>query len=140
MAKKLDDTKIKMGNLIQVTNTNKKTGESEYYYAAKMEDQTGKREAWYLLTHNEVERMVVAELEGGSDLKPGRRYYRNRIGAKGGWRSFVLLNFPSQRSGKFTTVPKLVTISDALLKRAALRAKRNPEDIPEMGWLEDLKD
>ena len=140
MAKKLDDTKVKMGNLIPVSNTERKTGELESYYAVKMEDQTGKDERWYLLTGNEISRLVVAEVYGSKDFKAGRLYYRNRIGGGKGWRSFVLLNFPSEKGGKQTVQPMVVTMPDALLKRAFDRAKRNAEDIPEMSWLEDLKD
>ena len=146
MAKKLDGTKVKMGSFIPVYNLEKRTSEAPNYYALKVEDQSGKNESWHLFTEREINILTYAECDVCKDFKCGRLYYRHRVGRSDTWNNFVVLNFPVRElqpdgSGiKFKTEQKLVMLSDAVLKKTEERAKKNPEDIPEMGWLEDLKD
>ena len=137
MAKKLDDTKVKMGNLIPVDNTGRKFGEAHDYYAVKLEDYTGKKENWYLFTGAEISKMSKVDVLDSTEMKLGRMYLRHKHLKSA--RSYVKLNVPSNR--KATGLITFVTLlSDNVLARGLDRAKRNPEDIPEMSWLEDLKD
>lgn len=142
MAEQLDNMPVKMGYLIRVRNTRRLPSESEDYYAVKLEDQSGDNERWCLFTGAEVARLTEVELHDGikeSDRKPGRIYYRHRTGKY--FRGFVRLCVPPpEASPSIGKVFRTVSISCRLVDKGQERARKNPEDVPKMSWLEDLRD
>lgn len=139
MARKLDNTSIRMGYLIRVKNTGKKPSEKDAYYALKLEDQRD-TEFWVLLTSKEVTKFKMAQLDDGVQMhKPGHLYCHHRVGKT--WRSFAFIVLPNPDPSSTKPGPELcVTLTDALLKRGKKRAERNSEDIPAMNWFKDLMD
>ena len=137
-ARILDETPVKMGHAIPVENTERKFGESFMYYAVKFENQSGTDEFWCMFTENELKSLTRCELESTKpDKKPGRLYYRHRVGKC--WMNFVDLVVPGKGT-KSSCVQDTFRICDSLLEKGRKRYAKNPEDQPKMGWLEDLKD
>lgn len=143
MATQLDSTEVKMGTVIPVLNTEKKnTLESNTYYALKIEDHTGDNEEWLLFTAGEVRRLIPKTMdEVASKWKPGRIVYRFGDAKGANWINVLLVVGPVTRSWSLIPGrPSLIHLPDSMLKRARERAKANPEDIPKMSWLQDLRD
>ena len=136
MANKLDDTPVKMGNVIKVENTDRKCGAASAYYAVKLENFQGKKEFWCLWTDQDLGVLVdVHGLKDAKSFKPGRIYHKHTVGKS--TRGFVALNFPAE-DGKLKR--RVVSITKTVLDKGLKRAKANQEDIPKMGWLADLLD
>ena len=136
MANKLDNTPVKMGNVIKVENTDRKFGAASAYYAVKLENNKGKQEFWCLWTDQDLD--VLADVHGLSDaksFKPGRIYHKHTVGKS--TRGFVALNFPAE-DGKLKR--RVVSITKTVIDKGLKRAKANQEDIPKTGWLADLLD
>ncbi len=138
MARKLDKTKVEMGNFIKVANQNPKPRESQTYYAIKLEDETGKKESWHLFTGIEVAKLSYARVAGSNSFKKGRLYYRHTIGRS--TKMFAKIQLPPPPEGTADESAFVVVFTSTLLKRTGKRAKKNAEDIPEMSWLQDLRD
>lgn len=142
MAKQLDKTPIRMGYAIKVENTNRDAIEAPFYYAVKMENNAGDDEFWCLFTERELRTFTGAALEDGvKDRKPGRLYCHHAVGNT--WRYFVLIGMPGKSTKSVEQVSddmRLVTISDKMLETGIARAKKNQEDVPTMGWLQDMMD
>lgn len=136
MANKLDNTPVKMGNVIKVENTDRKFGAASAYYAVKLENNKGKQEFWCLWTDQDLD--VLVDVHGLSDaksFKPGRIYHKHTVGKS--TRGFVALNFPAE-DGKLKR--RVVSITKTVIDKGLKRAKANQEDIPKTGWLADLLD
>ena len=136
MANKLDNTPVKMGNVIKVENTDRKFGAASAYYAVKLENNKGKQEFWCLWTDQDLG--VLVDVHGLSDaksFKPGRIYHKHTVGKS--TRGFVALNFPAE-DGKLKR--RVVSITQTVIDKGLKRAKANQEDIPKTGWLADLLD
>jgi hypothetical protein len=139
MAKKLDNTSIRMGYLIRVANEGRKPSEAQMYYALKLEDRRD-NEFWCLLTSKEVLKLTQVQIDDGVQAhKPGHLYYRHRVGKT--WRSFCFVVLPNPDHESSNPGPTMcVMLTDSKLIKWRKRAERNNEDIPGMSWVKDLMD
>jgi hypothetical protein len=141
MAEQLNEKKVQMGVVIPVKNLNPAVSASANYFAVKLEDETGAEdnECWVLLTTRELYQHVPYNCgKWGEDLKRGRTYECSCRTDKVS-RCLIKLDRPRfGTSSDYETV--ILRVSENWLKKGLARAAKNPEDIPNEGWWEDLKD
>lgn len=124
------DLKVELGQLIRVTNLNKRAQENEIYVSLQVEDEDGKNERCILFTEIETADMEKISASFLSSLICGRiykciigRYQTNIIKVK-----------------NYTGEIKYFRISNSQLKKAERRASRNLEDLTKKSKLTDLFD
>lgn len=141
MAEQLNDKKIKMGVAIPVKNMNPAVNASINYFAIKLEDETGDEdnECWVLLTSRELYQHVPYNCgKWGEDLKRGRTY---ECACRTDKVSRCLLKLERPVYGSFQNYETvIIRVSENWIQKGLARASKNPEDIPNEGWWEDLKD
>lgn len=141
MAEQLNEEKVKMGVAIPVKNLNPAISASATYFAIKLEDETGAddNECWILLTTRELYQHVPYDCgKWGEDLKRGRTYECSCRTDKVA-RCLLKIKRPQYGSpSEYETV--ILRVSENWIQKGLARAAKNPEDIPNEGWWEDLKD
>lgn len=135
MAKQLNKIEIRMGNFIHVKNTQRKNSAAKSYYAIKLEDRTGGNEAWYLFTPREYYRLSDCVLFNVVEPKKGRLILKFKIG-----NSIKSLYKVAKQTDSGATYECIVSIPSSVLAKAYKRAQDNPEDVPKMSWLQDMRD
>ena len=124
------DLKVELGQLIRVTNLNKRAQENEIYVSLQVEDEDGENERCLLFT--EIETSDMEKISGSflSSLVCGRiykciigRYQTNIVKVK-----------------NYTGEIKYFRLSNSQLKKAERRAARNLEDLTKKSALTDLFD
>lgn len=131
MAKTITDKKVKMGRLIPVENQNPLLNAKNVYYALKTENEKGNDEKWLLLTENEISSRTRLDMgEASKSWKVGRIYPHN-VGKKKGFAMKVEL---------LDGTEQVLLFGESWFRTGLARANRNPEDVPKVSWLEDLKD
>lgn len=132
MAEIIDkDTNIKIGNLILVKNTKKKPTENDEYVSLHVEDEDGENERCLLFTQIEISDMEKVQSKFFLDnMKNGRLY---KVVIDGNQTNLVKVVHKDGREMIFR-------ISNTQLERADFRRIKNPEDLTEKGFWEDLKD
>lgn len=140
MAEQLNDKKVQMGVIIPVRNLNPKTGSASVYYALKIEHESGDEntEAWLMFTERELLAAPVYNMGNYSKgFKKGRAY--EATGKKyTGRKYFIKIDIPGNEPGTYDTT--ILYVSNTWIQKGLARAAKNPEDIPNEGWWEDLKD
>ena len=126
--KKID---IKMGNLILVKNTQRKPTENEEYISLHVEDEDGENERCLLFTKTEISDMEkIGSKFLMENMKNGRLY---KFMIAGSETNLVKVCHQDGRQMIFR-------ISNTQLEKADFRRIKNPEDLTEKGFWEDLKD
>ena len=126
--KKID---IKMGNLILVKNTQRKPTENEEYVSLHVEDEDGENERCLLFTKIEISDMEkIGSKFLMENMKNGRLY---KFMIAGSETNLVKVRHQDGRQMIFR-------ISNTQLEKADFRRIKNPEDLTEKGFWEDLKD
>lgn len=132
MAEIIDkDADIKMGNLILVKNTKKKPTENDEYVSLHVEDEDGENERCLLFTQIEISDMEKVQSKFFlENMKNGRLY---KVVIDGNQTNLVKVVHKDGREMIFR-------ISNTQLEKADFRRVKNPEDLTEKGFWEDLKD
>ena len=124
------DLKVELGQLIRVTNLNKRAQENEIYVSLQVEDEDGENERCLLFTEIETSDMEKISASFLSSLVCGRiykciigRYQTNIVKVK-----------------NYTGEIKYFRLSNSQLKKAERRAARNLEDLTKKSALTDLFD
>ena len=124
------DLKVELGQLIRVTNLNKRAQENEIYVSLQVEDEDGENERCILFTEIETADMEKISASFLSSLVCGRiykciigRYQTNIVKVK-----------------NYTGEIRYFRLSNSQLKKAERRAARNLEDLTKKGALTDLFD
>lgn len=138
MAVQLNNEKVRMGTVLPVRNQKQKFGAARVYFAIKVESEDGRVEQWLMLTVGELEKLPVYDCgEWTEELKKGRLYPFSKEGQAGHKYLLALKTVtwkPDQYEGR------IVLLGDKLLEKAAQRAQKNAEDIPEQCMIADLLD
>lgn len=121
-----------MGILTKTDNKQRKANESTSYYALKAENASSDKEFWMLFTAKEAARIPSVDSDLKGKLSQGRLYKMHPSNAK---HSYYLCLVFIENKGDV-----ILRLSNALVARAARRAERNIEDIPDQSWLSDLLD
>lgn len=131
MAKKLDNLKIVMGQLIRVANTQKKFNENDRYVSLQVEDVGGDNERCLLFTEIQISDVEKVELPVISkSMKMGRIYP-------------VKIDKQQSHLVKVKNIhgdEMIFRLSNTQLNDADSRRIRNPEDLTKKGFLVDLRD
>lgn len=123
----------KMGVCYRVENKGAKNNEKKSYIALNVEDENGKNERWLLMTEMEYERIFLFEESGVfNGMKKGRLVPFNSL--DGFKRAFLGVFIGTDGKTRAARLP------ERYLKTWEARARRNPEDLPKKGFLEDLLD
>lgn len=132
MAEIIDkDVDIKMGNLILVKNTKKKPTENDEYVSLHVEDEDGKNERCLLFTQIEISDMEKVQSKFFlKSMKNGRLY---KVVIDGNQTNLVKVAHKDGRE-------MILRVSNTQLEKADFRRIKNPEDLTEKGFWEDLKD
>lgn len=132
MAEIIDkDADVKMGNLILVKNTKKKPTENDEYVSLHVEDEDGENERCLLFTQIEISDMEKVQSKFFLDsMKNGRLY---KVVIDGNQTNLVKVVHKDGREMIFR-------ISNTQLEKADFRRIKNPEDLTEKGFWEDLRD
>ena len=132
MAEIIDkNTDVKMGNLILVKNTQRKPTENEEYVSLHVEDEDGGNERCLLFTKIEISDMEkIGSKFLMENMKNGRLY---KFMISGCETNLVKVRYQDG-------VQMIFRISNTQLEKADFRRIKNPEDLTEKGFWEDLKD
>lgn len=124
------DLTVELGQLIRVTNLNKKAQENEIYVSLQVEDEDGENERCILFTEIETADM---EKIGGSFLESlvCGRIYKCLIG-KHTTNIIKVKNYNKET--------KFFRISNSQLAKAEKRALRNQEDLTKKSLWIDMMD
>jgi hypothetical protein len=124
------DLTVELGQLIRVTNLNKKAQENEIYVSLQVEDEDGENERCILFTEIETADM---EKIGGSFLESlvCGRIYKCLIG-KHTTNIIKVKNFNKET--------KFFRVSNSQLAKAEKRALRNQEDLTKKSLWIDMID
>lgn len=124
------DLKIELGQLIRVTNLNKRKQENEVYVSLQVEDEDGSNERCILFT--EIETADMEKISGAflNSLIYGRIYKCN-IG-KHQTNIIKVKNYNKDT--------KFFRVSNSQLIKAEKRALRNKEDLTKKSILTNLMD
>lgn len=124
------DLTVELGQLIRVTNLNKKAQENEIYVSLQVEDEDGENERCILFTEIETADM---EKIGGSFLESlvCGRIYKCLIG-KHTTNIIKVKNFNKET--------KFFRVSNSQLAKAERRALRNQEDLTKKSLWIDMMD
>jgi len=117
------------GKMVKLPNKNKKAVESEFYYALWVENKYDENERCFLFSQsdlNKIQEVKYCDFEDVMDL--GKLY---RLGNAKSY--FVKIKDLDKRE-------KVVRLNSTVINNGMTRAKKNPEDIPEKGFLQDLFD
>lgn len=124
------DLNVELGQLIRVTNLNKRAQENEIYVSLQVEDEDGENERCILFTEIETADMEKISASFLSSLVFGRiykciigRYQTNIVKVK-----------------NYTGEIRYFRLSNSQLKKAERRAARNLEDLTKKSALTDLFD
>ena len=124
------DLKVELGQLIRVTNLNKKLHENDIYVSLQVEDEDGNNQRCLLFT--EIETADMEKICGSflNSLKCGRiykciidRHQTNLLRVK-----------------NYTGEDKFFRLSNTQLTKAEKRALKNLEDLTQKSKLTDLFD
>lgn len=117
------------GKLVKLENKNKKSIESEFYYAIWVEDSLGKNERCLLFSQSDmskIKQVKYCDFEKIMDL--GKLY---RLGNADSYFIKILDLEKNQ---------KIVRLNKTIVCNGTERTKRNPEDVPTKGFIQDLLD
>ena len=124
------DLKVELGQLIRVTNLNKRAQENEIYVSLQVEDEDGENERCILFTEIETSDMEKISASFLSSLVCGR-IYKCIIGR-------CQTNIVKVKN--YTGEIRYFRLSNSQLKKAERRAARNLEDLTKKSALTDLFD
>ena len=124
------DLKVELGQLIRVTNLNKRAQENEIYVSLQVEDEDGENERCILFTEIETSDMEKISASFLSSLVFGR-IYKCIIGRR-------QTNIVKVKN--YTGEIRYFRLSNSQLKKAERRAARNLEDLTKKSVLTDLFD
>lgn len=115
------DLEIKLGQLIRVTNLNRKSLENELYVSLQVEDEDGNNERCILFT--EIELSDMQKISGNflTSLKDGK-IYKCKIGNR---------DTNIIRVKNYIGMDLFLRVSNSQLRKAEKRAERNKEDLTE---------
>lgn len=132
MAEIIDkNTDIKMGNLVLVKNTQRKTMENSEYISLNVEDEDGENERCLLFTRVEMSDMEKVQSKFFlKNMKNGRLY---KVVIDGNQTNLVKVVHKDGRE-------MILRISNTQLERADFRRINNPEDLTKKGFLTDIVD
>jgi hypothetical protein len=117
------------GRLVKLANKNKKAVESEFYFALWVENKFDNDERCLLFSQsdlNKIQDVKYCDFEPQMDL--GKLY---RMGNAESY--FVKIKDLDNNE-------KIVRLNSTVMGNGTRRAKKNPEDVPEKGFLQDLLD
>ena len=117
------------GKLVKLENKNKKAVESDHYFALWVEDSLGENEMCLLFSQSDINKVQdVKHCDFEEIMELGRLY---QIGNAKSY--FIKIQDLDKNE-------KIVRLNSTVMKNGALRSEKNPEDIPEKGFLQDLLD
>ena len=117
------------GRMVKLRNKNKKAVESDYYYPMYVEDHNGDNERCLLFSQSDVNKIQDVEVcDFYEDMKTGRLYM---IGNK---KSYFIKIIDLENN------EKVVRLNKTIVTNGTVRAQKNPEDIPDKGFIQDLLD
>lgn len=131
MAKKLDNLKTVMGQMMRVANTNKKPSENDKYVSIHVEDANGGNERCLLFTEiqmSDMEKVTMPQIVDG--MKYGR-IYPVEIDKQ----QTYLVRAKNARGDNV-----ILRLSKTQLADADSRRIRNPEDLLKKGFITDMFD
>ena len=124
------DLKVELGQLIRVTNLNKRAQENEMYVSLQVEDENGENERCILFTEIETSDMQKISGKFLENLKFGR-IYKCVIGRH-------QTNILKVKNYYGTSL--YFRISNSQLAKAEKRALRNQEDLTKKSLWTDMMD
>ena len=141
MPELLDDTPVKLGNVILVKNiekskrdekTDRQINEPETYYSIQVEDYDSRHERCILLTAHEYRYLPEVSLpeEMTAKVLLGRLYPVN-IGRTDAYFLAIIDRNKDKR---------IVRVGEWLLVKATDRAAKHPESVTKKNWFRDLMD
>ena len=130
-AKKIDDLKVVLGQMIKVQNQDKKKFQNNDYIAIQVEDENGDNECCLLFTQIELSDMPKISSKLLEQNMIVGRLYSFIIGNK---KSFIVILI--NRNGQ----KKIYRISGKKLNIAYKRALNNPQDLTKKSLLTDMFD
>ena len=117
------------GKLVKLPNKDKKSVESAFYFAMWAEDASGKNERCFLFSQSDISKISdVKYCDFEKDMVLGRLY---RIGNA---KSYYIKIVDLEKN------EKIVRLNSTVITNGTTRAKKNPEDIPEKAFLQNLID
>jgi len=117
------------GRLVKLANKNKKSVESEFYFALWVENKFDSDEQCLLFSQsdlNKIQDVKFCDFQNYMDL--GKLY---RMGNAESY--FIKIK-------DLDNVEKIVRLNSTVMGNGIRRAKKNPEDVPEKGFIQDLLD
>lgn len=129
MKKLFVNKKAAHGNLIKLLNKNKKSAESKFYYTLWVEDKFGSNEQCLIFSQSDISKIKdVKYCDFQDQMGLGRLY---RLGNASSY--FVKIKGLDKSE-------KVVRLSSTVISNGITRAKKNLEDIPQKGFIQDLLD
>jgi hypothetical protein len=117
------------GKLVRLANKDQKAVESEYYFAMWTESADGKEENCLLFSQSDLNKISDVECcDFIKEMTLGRLY------RMGNAKSYFI------KVKDLENVEKVVRLNSTVMNNGLSRAKKNPEDIPEKGFIQDLLD
>lgn len=130
MAEKIDNFKVKLGQLIRVKNTQKTAQEADSYMSVQVEDFDGNNERCLLFREVVISDMPKISFCLKNDLICGRLYPITLAGNEG-----YILKVINMGGTEL-----LLRVSKSKLIAAEKLAKKNPEDLTKKSLMTDLMD
>jgi hypothetical protein len=121
--------KAQHGTLAKIDNTDKKITENEEYYALYVEDLEVDNERCLLLSDGDLKMITEVKYSDFKQHMTSGTLYR-----MGNSESYFL------RMNDLDKKDKVVKITQTIIRNGEERAKRNPEDVPQKGFFQDLLD
>jgi hypothetical protein len=117
------------GNLVKLTNKDKTAVESEFYYAMWVENAQDKDEQCLLFSQSDLNKISDVEFCDFVKVMDFGKLYR-----MGNAKSYFI------KIKDLDNSEKVVRLNSTVMKNGQTRAKKNPEDVPEKGLIQDLCD
>ena len=117
------------GKLVRLENKNEKAVESDYYFALWVENKLGNDEKCLLFSQSDINKIQdVTFCDFDKIMGLGRLYQM------GNAESYFIKIIDLDKN------EKVVRLNSTVMKNGVRRSEKNPEDIPEKGFLQDLLD
>ena len=117
------------GNLVKLANKNKKAVESEFYYALWVENKFDSDEQCLLFSQSDISKIKdVKYCDFQDQMDLGKLYHLGNASSY-----FIKIK-------GLDKLEKIVRLNGTVMSNGITRAKKNPEDIPQKGFIQDLLD
>ena len=117
------------GKLVKLTNKSKKAVESEFYYALWVENKFDQNEMCLLFSESDVKKMKEVKFCDFTDHMDLGKLYR-----MGNAKSYFIKIIGLDKK------EKTVRLNSTVMGNGTKRAEKNPEDVPEKGFIQNLLD